>query len=236
MFWTLLILQLLAGIIAGESAIRKTSGGDQALDVLSRSGMFFLKWRAYADYKKELLLLRKASGGSTILFFILYILLQPSTTDNPIVIILFGLSMLVWISLQVGTEFKKSFKDQLKIMTLSMLTPSFLWLLDYASNYQFSLLDNVLPSLNFLGIIVTDHFSKLIIYSGIFGLGGLIIATFNILFFSIIPLFILFILVSTSQLSRALVRIEPSKAYNITLVYYLLLGPILIAFESKGLI
>ncbi len=68
LFSMLVIFQIISGLVAGVSTIRGTPEGAKSIDILSKGGLFFLKWRAYADYKKELKGVRNTFGILTLVF------------------------------------------------------------------------------------------------------------------------------------------------------------------------
>lgn len=237
LFWILLILQIVTGIISGEAAIRKTSEGAVMLNKLAKAGLFFLHFRAYANYKKELFGLQKSFGISAIIFSILYFVLAYTKSNNILTSILPGLFILFWAAMQIGTNFKKTIMDQFSMIAILALAPWFLYLLDYTTGFNANIIHTFAVPLSLqYDISQYSNLSITLILSGLFFVFGLFTAIFAIIFLSIIPLFFLFLLVSSSKVSKKMLSIPPSKLYNVSTFYFFLIGPLLIGLESKGFI
>lgn len=235
MFWILVILQILSGLVAGESAIRKYPEGQEVLDKLSRSGLFFLQWRAYADYKKDLKYLRNIFGIMALIFVALFFLVGPSQ-EPTLFNALPGLFIILWLTMQFGTNFKKSVKEQLSIVGLLVIGPWLILGMDYMTNFQFNLLRLMASSFNGLGIQSLSTYQVAIVLSLLGGVAGVFMAIFSIIVFSIVPLFFLFLIVLLSFSSNIALNINPKKSYYIAIVYCFIVGPALMAIESKGII
>lgn len=235
MFWLLLVLQILSGLVAGESAIRKYPEGQEALNKLSHSGLFFLQWRAYADYKKDLKYLRNIFGIMALIFGTLFLLLGSSkepTLFNAIP----GLFIVLWLTMQFGTDFKKSIKEQLSIVGLLVIGPWLVLAIDYMTNFQFDHLRLMASPFNAFGIQSLATYQIAIVLSLLGGVAGFFMAIFSIIVFSMVPLFFLFLIVLLSIASKWALNIKPRKAYYIAIVYCYIVGPVLMALESKGFI
>lgn len=235
MFWILVILQILSGLVAGESAIRKYPEGQEALDKLSHSGLFFLQWRAYADYKKDLKYLRNIFGIMALIFVALFFIVGPSQ-EPTLFNALPGLFIILWLTMQFGTNFKKSVKEQLSIVGLLVIGPWLILGMDYMTNFQFNLLRLMASSFNGLGIQRLPTYQVAFVLSLLGGVAGVFMAIFSIIVFSIVPLFFLFLIVLLSSSSNIALNINPKKAYYIAIVYCFIVGPALMAIESKGII
>ncbi|MGB2248234.1 MAG: hypothetical protein ACPH3N_11215, partial [Alcanivorax sediminis] len=68
------------------------------------------------------------------------------------------------------------------------------------------------------------------------GIIGLVMAIFSLIMFSMVPLFFLFLMVLLSFTSRSALKVQPKTARNLALLYCFILGPVLMALESKGVI
>ncbi|MDD5335352.1 MAG: hypothetical protein PHS32_16590 [Rhodoferax sp.] len=136
LFWILVILQIVTGIVAGEAAIRKTPEGAATLQTLSKAGFFFLRWRAYADYKKELLGLQRLFGIAAIIFSVMFFGLGKTVAGTPFAI-LPGLFIFLWMAVQFGTNFRKSVREQLFMAAIMVIGPWGIYLLDYLTDFQF---------------------------------------------------------------------------------------------------
>lgn len=235
MFWLFLILQILSGLVAGESAIRKYPEGQEALDKLSRSGLFFLQWRAYADYKKDLKYLRNIFGFMALIFGALFFILGP-TNKSPLFNILPGLFITLWLTMQFGTDFKKSVKEQFSIAGLLMIGPWLIFGMDYLTNFQFNQLRLIASPFNTLGIQSLATYQIAIVLSLLGGVAGIFMAIFSIVVFSMIPLFFLFLMALLSVISKAALKANPRKIYYIAIMYCFVVGPALMALESKGIL
>lgn len=235
MFWLLLVLQMISGLVAGESAIRKYPEGQEALDKLSRSGLFFLQWRAYADYKNDLKHLRNIFGITALIFGALLFLLGP-TKEPSLFNALPGLFMILWLTMQFGTNFKKSVKEQLSIAALFVIGPWLILGMDYMTDFQFNQLRVMASPFNAFGIQGLATYQMAIILSVVGGITGVFMAMFSIVVFSMVPLFFLFLMVLLSAVSRGLLSINPRKAYYMAITYCYAMGPVLVALKSKGII
>lgn len=235
LFSILVFFQILAGLVAGEATIRSTPQGAKSIDVLSKSGLFFLKWRAYADYKKELKGLRNTFGILAIVFTAILFLWGP-TERGSFFNAIPGFFLILWMTMQFGTNFKKSIKEQIQIVGLFVIGPWLILGLDYLTEFQFNQLRLIASPFNTFGIQSLDTY-QIAIYLSLVGVSmGLLISISTIFLLSIIPLFLLFLMVSLSKLSRAVLYIQPRTAKNFAFLYCYIVGPVLMALESKGII
>ena len=220
-FWILLILQIATGIVAGEAAIRKTPEGVATLEKLSKAGLFSLHWRAFSDYKQELFGLRKMLGIAAIIFSILFFALGKSVTNTPVAV-LPGLFIFLWMAMQFGTDFKKSVREQFSMVTMFTIAPWGIFLLDYITDFKFQQIRTLVIPLAPLGIHKLPDLLITAMLSGFGLLGGIITATFAIFFLSMVPLFFLFLMVTSSTVSKRALSVSPRAAY--------------IALENRGVI
>lgn len=235
LIWVLLFFQIFSGLVAGQANIRETAQGAKSLEALSNAGLFFLRWRAYADYKKELIGLRNIFGISTVIFSLLLFAMEPIDSES-----LFravpGTFLILWLTMQFGTDFKKSVKEQFFIVGLMAVGPWLMLGMDYLDGLQFNQLRTMVQPLNFLGIQNFEDY-KIAMIMSIFGMvSGIFLALFSILFFSMVPLFFLFLMVMLALFSRSALKIPPTTAKNIALLYSYLIGPILMVLETQNLI
>lgn len=237
LFWILVILQIITGIVAGEAAIRKTAEGETTLHALSKAGFFFLRWRAYANYKKELLGLRRLFGIAAIIFSsIFYVLGNDVVTGTPL-IILPGLFIFLWIAMEFGTDFKTSIRRQFSMVWISVAGSWGIYLLDYLTNFQHNFIQQLARPLAIVfGVAQLSDFQAAAMMSVMGLIGGIVMVVFSIVFFSMVPLFFLFLMSTTSIVSRRALAVSPNAAYNVSGLYFFLIGPLLIALESKGVI
>lgn len=235
LFWILVALQIITGIVAGEAAIRKTPEGAATLQSLSKTGFFFLHWRAFADYKQELSGLQKLFGIAAITFSIMLFAFGKVILKTPIAI-LPGLFIFFWMSMKFGTNFRDSVREQLYMPAILLIGPWATYLLDYLSDFKFHIIQQLAQPLAPFGILGLPDLLITAILSGFGLIGGMIMASFAIIVFSIVPLFFLFLMVGSSTMSKQLLTVKPMTAYNVAALYFFVIGPILIAFESKGII
>lgn len=235
LFWILVAFQIITSIVAGEASIRKTPQGASTLQTLSKAGFFFLQWRAYANYKKELLILQKLFGALAVLFSVMFFVLGTTVTNTSFAI-LPGVFIFLWMTMQFGTNFKESINNPLSIIAIMVIAPWAFYLLNFFTDFQFQQIRTIAKPLEtFVNLQLSDL--SLTFFLSLLGLiGGTIMAAFIVLTFSIVPLFILFLIVVSSTISRKLLKTSPTTAYNIAMGYYCLVGPILIALETKGII
>lgn len=235
MFWLLLTLQMLAGFVAGESAIRKYPEGNVALETLSKSGLFFLKWRAYASYKQDLTHLRNIFGICLLIFGAMLLMFGPSKEPSLLDAIP-GIFLILWLTMQFGTNFKKSVSEQFSMVGILVIGPWLILGLDYLTEFQFNQLRLMASPLEILGFLELSNYELAIALSVLLGACGLFMAIFSILVFSIVPLFFLFVISTMSLISRRALEVKPKTAYNFAISYCFVIGPILIGLESKGVI
>jgi len=161
LFWILVILQMVTGIVAGEAAIRKTAEGESTLHALSKAGFFFLRWRAYADYKIELRGLQRLFGTAAIIFSVMLFVLGKSAVTGTPFSILPVLFVFLWMAMQFGTNFKKSVREQLKMAGILVIGPWGIYLMDYLTKFQFHqvrLLARPLAKKQMGSSLAFDHF------------------------------------------------------------------------------
>lgn len=235
LFWILVVLQIITGVVAGEAAIRKTSEGAATLQTLSRAGFFFLRWRAFADYKQELLGLQRIFAIAAIIFTIMVFVLGKAVISTPFAI-LPVLFIFLWITMKFGTDFRKSVREQLSTSAILIIGPWVIYLLDYFTDFKFNQIRELARPFAHFGVLQLPDLLITAMLSGIGLVGGLLMSGFAIVVFSIVPLFFLFLMVGSSTISRRALAISPKSAYNMAALYFFLVGPVLIALESKGII
>lgn len=237
LFWILVILQIITGIVAGEATIRKTVEGETTLHALSKAGFFFLHWRAYANYKKELLGLRRLFGIAAIIFSsIFYVLGNDVATGTPL-ITLSGLFIFLWMAMEFGTDFKTSIRKQFSVVWISVVGSWGIYLLDYLTNFQHGFIQQLARPLAIVfGVAQLSDLQAIALISIMGLISGVVMVVFSVVFFSMVPLFFLFLMSTTSILSRRALMVSPNTAYNVSGLYFFLIGPLLIALESKGVI
>jgi len=235
LFWILVTLQIVTGIVAGEASIRKTPEGAATLQTLSKAGFFFLRWRAFADYKRELFGLQRIFAIAAIIFAVMFVVLGKSVINTPFAI-LPALFTFLWMAMQFGTNFRKSVREQLFMVAIMVIGPWAIYLLDYSTDFQFHQIRLLVRPLAPFGVLQLPDLLITAMLSGIGLVGGLLMAGFAIIVFSIVPLFFLFLMVGSSTISRQALTISPRAAYNVAALYFFLVGPILIALENKGLL
>ena len=235
LFWFFVTLQILTGVVAGEAAIRKTPEGTLVLQKLSNAGFFFLHWRAFANQKKELLELQKLFGTVAIIFSIMFFILGKATANTPFAL-LPGLFIFLWLAMKFGTNFRKSVRDQLNISAIMVIAPWAIYLMDNLTGFQLHQIRTLAIPFSPLGILKLPDLLITVVLSIIDLAGGLFMAISSTIAFSIFPLFFLFLMTASSKISRKALSVSPKSAYNIAALYFFLIGPILIALESKGVI
>lgn len=235
LFWILVVLQIVTGIVAGEAAIRKTPEGASTLQTLSKAGYFFLQWRAFADYKRELFGLQRIFAVAAIIFAVMFFALGKTVINTPFAI-LPALFTFLWMAMKFGTDFRKSVREQLSMAAIMVIGPWTIYLLDYLTDFQFHQIRLIVSPLAPLGVLQLPDLLITAMLSGIGLVGGLLMAGFAIVVFSIVPLFFLFLMAGSSTISRRALTVSPKAAYNAAALYFFLVGPILIALENKGVI
>jgi hypothetical protein len=249
LFWILLSLQIIAGVVAGEASIRKTPEGAATLEKLSKAGLFFLRWRASANYRHELLGLQKFFLIGFFIFGALFFVLGEFAVKTPLLTLTAGTFMFLWMGTQFITERKNSVRGLMFAVGVYAILPWTLFLFDYMTGFQFHFVHFFVAQIKFLLIQFPGHlissiginkFSDLFIIFmlSIFGLfAGMFGAILIILFLPIVPLFFLFLMASSSKISKyALMKVTSQYAYNLAVWYSLLISPTLIALEAKGII
>lgn len=235
LFSILVALQILSGLVAGESSIRQTQEGRKSLETLSNAGLFFLRWRAYADYKEDLKALRNIFGITALIFIALFYVMGRAESGS-FFNALPGLFIVLWLVMQFGTDFRKSVKEQFSIAGLLIIGPWLLLGMDALTDFQFQQLRLMAMPFDMFGIQQLEAYQIALVLSLVGGLIGLIMAIFSIVVFSMVPLFFLFLMVLLSLASRFALKVPPKTARNLALFYCFVIGPILMALESKGVI
>jgi len=235
LFSILVALQIFSGLVAGESSIRQTEEGRKSLETLSSAGLFFLRWRAYADYKEDLRALRNIFGITAFIFVVLFFLMGRAESGS-LFNTLPGLFIILWLVMQFGTDFRKGVKEQFLIAGLLIIAPWFLLGMDALGAVQFKQLRLMAMPFNIFGVQQLEDYQIALVLSLVGGIIGLVMAIFSLIMFSMVPLFFLFLMVLLSFTSRSALKVQPKTARNLALLYCFILGPVLMALESKGVI
>lgn len=230
----LFILQVSTMVAWGEGNLRKTPEGEKFLTRASSAGLSFLKWRAYADYKNELRGLRRIVGwlalGSVAVFYVM------PDSAKPIISVYSVLFMGLWLSLRFGSDVRGQFLDMLGFAAFCFCTPLILWLTDYLHVLPGSMLHvAALPFQRLIGDGFEDYELALIL-AAIGGLGALMMAIANAVFFSIVPLLLILLMVITSRASRFFLGWTKNKAKNWVSLYVLGIGPSLVLLHALQVI
>lgn len=230
----LYILQISTMVAWGEGNLKKTPEGEKFLARVSWAGLFFLKWRACADYKGELRGLGRAVGWLALASVAVFYIMPDSA--KPIISVYSVSFMGLWLSLRFGSDVKRQFLDMLGLAAFCFCTPLILWLTDCLHVVPGSMLHTAAsPFRMFIGDGLADYQLALML-AAIGGLAGLLMAIGNAVFFSIIPLVLLLLMIITSCASRFFLGWTKNKARNWVSVYVILIGPGLIMLHALKLI
>ncbi|ERZ01120.1 hypothetical protein [Pseudomonas aeruginosa] len=230
----LLALQIISSLVCGEAAIRKYPEGAAALDKLSNAGLFFLRWRAYADYKSELKHLRNFFGAIAIIFTIIFFINGQGRGEPTLINALPGLFIILWATMHFGINVKQGIREQLSVAGLLFIAPWIFFIAEYAGVLPPGQLQLMATPFKIFGILNHESYVIALALSLIGVITGVVMALISSLVLSIIPLVVLFLMISTSNFARAMLRVNPKTAYHFSLIYFLLIGPALILAESKG--
>jgi hypothetical protein len=226
----LLIIQILMMTAWGEGNLRKTPEGQKVLATLSSLGMFFLRWRANADYKKEMAFLGKAMGWLAIASVMAFLILPASA--RPVVSVYCITFMGLWLSIRVGMDIKSQLMDMLGWAALFFCIPFIFLACDHFHVLPDSLLRATAAPLSLmLGHELLDYQLALAM-AIIGGIGGLFMGLMNIVVFSIFPLLLLFFMVFVSKVSKFLLGRSVNAARNFVALYVLVVGPTLLVLHS----
>ena len=237
LFWLLLFIQIICSLAAAEEAIKKNPEGKKILDYLSKAGLFFLHSRANPDYMKDLRSLSKLFGIIVIVLLVFYFVfdLYDNYKYNTTLLIF----AFMWLSFRVTTNFKKNIFDNLSLCVQLAVLPWIILLLDVSSGSQSQLWNFISAPFDILGIQDWQPYKVAILISAVLVIFGIFYTIVSTLFLSIIPLFILFIIICVSKASQTVLRLEP-KVLNyiaiIAIIYSICVGPTLLALEAKGII
>ncbi|MCP8897819.1 hypothetical protein [Gilvimarinus xylanilyticus] len=226
-------LQLTTGLVAGATNIGKYPEGEKALATLSKSGLFFLKWRAYANYKKELKGIRNAVGALGLVSGALLLIFGPSSEPS-MYNALPGACIVLWFMLHFGVSFRSSVREQFSFVGLFLLGPWLILPFQLLGPNDVALLEAMVQPLEKLGIVVNSPYEAALLSSLVGGAMALFIACMTVLLFSAMPLTLLFLLAGTSRLSIVALRVSGKTAYNVAMLYFFVIGPILGFLVSKG--
>ncbi|WP_426215750.1 hypothetical protein [Pseudomonas sp. DWRC2-2] len=226
----LLIIQIFMMTAWGEGNLRKTPEGQKVLATLSSLGLFFLRWRANADYKKEMAFLGKAMGWLAIASVMAFFILPASA--KPVVSVYCVTFMGLWLSIRVGMDIKSQLMDMLGWAALFFCIPFIFLACDYFHLLPGSLLRATAAPLSLmLGHELLDYQLALAM-AIIGGIGGLFMGLMNIVVFSIFPLLLLFFMVVVSKVSKFLLGRSVNAARNFVALYVLVVGPTLLVLHS----
>jgi len=231
----LFILQMLSAVVFGEAAIRKYPEGQVALEKLSKAGLFFLRWRAYADYKSELRQLRNIFGAIALVFTAIFFISGPSR-EPTLISAMPGIFITLWATMHFGINIKRSLSEQFSMAALLFIVPWIFLLVDYAEILPFDQLPMLASPFKIFGILDLKNYQIALILSLVGGLGGIVMAILSSLLFSVVPLIFLFLIVSLSVFSRVLLSTSPKKAYYASILYCIVIGPALMFADAKDLL
>jgi len=228
-------LQVTATIIAGESSIRKYPEGAATLETISKAGLSLLKWRASADYRKELKALRNVFGVCALIFTGLFILIGSDSSSKALAAMTIIFSIL-WMAMFFGSAYRESIKAFLSSAAFFGALPWLMLYVDYFQPYKNDHI-NEINSIYKLGGIIINSPLEVTIYTSFFmfvafGIGAIM----WILFLSLIASSFLCLIGIASIISRRALVFSPRLAYNLALIYCYIIGPTLIGLESKGII
>lgn len=227
----LLVAQILTMTAWGETNVKKTEEGRVVLEKLSSAGLFFLRWRAYADHKKELRWMGNLAGWITLLLVCIFLAIPSSA--KPVVSVYCILFMTFWLSIRIGTDVKGQMKEMLTMGAIMFCAPFVLLLLDWLQPSPRSLLDMFVAPIHVITQMGYQGF-QLALVLALMGGGTVMVFTLGgILLFSIVPLFILFLMAMISKLSRNLLAWKTSRARNCVALYVLVIGPTLITLHAN---
>ncbi|MBX8486161.1 hypothetical protein [Pseudomonas cichorii] len=230
----LLVAQILTMTAWGEGNLRKTPEGEKLLARLSAMGLFFLNWRAYADYKKEMKFLCRAMGWLAIASVVVFYLLPVSA--RPVVSVYCVSFMGLWLSMRVGVDVKGQLMDMLGWAALFFCLPLLLLFADYLHAAPFSLLHAMASPIRLITEQGLMDYQVALILAALGGVVGLSMALMNMILFSIIPLLLLFLMVFFSKISRFLLGRSVNTARNLVAFYVLVMGPTLIVMHALQVI
>ncbi|RWU17256.1 hypothetical protein DM813_28265 [Pseudomonas alkylphenolica] len=221
----LLVVQIVTMTAWAESNVRKTPEGVKLLNTLSSAGLFFLRWRAFADCKSELRSLQKIMGALALISIGLFsIVPEESKQAASIYPVAF---MVLWMSIKVGIDVRGQFGEMMSMAVILFCVPLIVLFCKWLGFLPAVVVDQVRMTVPVMRHFVLQDYQFALILAFLFGITGVIMAVFQVLFFSIIPLMLLFLMVLVSKLSRNLLGWSTSRARNCVAVYVLFLGPTL---------
>jgi hypothetical protein len=230
----LFFAQVLTMTAWGESNIKKTPEGKAVLAKLSSAGLFFLRWRAFADYKKELEFLRKCFGWLSIVLVCAFTVFPDGAKQ---VLSVYSIAFMgLWMSIRMGTDVKGQLKEMLTMALLFFCAPFSFLAMDWFHLVPYSTLHAMAAPLRFLVSFQLNDLELAFVLGLLGGVAGIIMAISSVLIFSIVPLLLLFGMVVVSRISRNLLRWDQNKARNFVAVYVLVIGPALILLHSLQII
>lgn len=230
----LLFAQILTMVAWGESNIKKTPEGKALLAKLSGAGLFFLKWRAYADYKRELDFLRKCFGWLSVVLVCAFVMVPVEV--KPLLSVYSVAFMGLWVSIKIGTDVKGQLKELLSMAVLMSCTPFLFLIMDWFHFLPYSTLHLVASPLIFFEGLNFNDFELALVLSLIGGGVGVVMTIFSVVMFSVIPLLLLFVMVVVSRVSRALLHWNLDRVRNCVAVYVIFIGPTLFTLHAMKVI
>lgn len=228
--FVLLFAQILTMAAWGESNIKKTPEGKLVLAKLSDAGLFFLKWRAYADYKKELEFLRKCFGWLSIIFVCVFTVVPDSA--KPLLSVYSISFMGLWVSIRIGTDVKGQLRELLSMAALLSCGPFLFLLMDWFHMVPYSLVHTMAAPLKITEMFQLNDFELTLVLSLMGAIIGMFLTVFSVIMFSIIPLLLLFVMVVVSRISRVLLSWNLNRARNCVALYVLVVGPTLLMLHA----
>lgn len=230
----LFLAQVLTMTAWGETNIKKTPEGKLLLTKLSSAGLFFLKWRAFANYKSELDFLRKCFGWLSIVFVCAFTVFPEGA--KPVLSVYSIAFMGLWVSIRMGTDVKGQLKEMLTMAVLFSCAPFSFLVMDWFQLVPYSALHAMAAPLKFLTAFQLSDWELALVLGVLGGVVGIIMAISSVLMFSIVPLLLLFGMVVVSRISRSLLTWDQNRARNFVAVYVIVIGPALIFLHALQII
>ncbi|RML92460.1 hypothetical protein [Pseudomonas savastanoi] len=230
----LVVLQILTMVAWTETNIKKTEEGKRVLETLSAGGLFFLRWRANADHKKELRFLGWLSGWIAVLSIGIFQIVPNEA--KPMISSYCIVFLALWLAIRIGSDVKGQVSEILAMGALFFCAPYLMLLADWTHALPFSLLETFVAPIPAFASMGLSGFKLAFTLSMLGGCVTLVMLVLGLLCFSIIPLFILFVMVMMSKACRNLLRWEISRARNYVALYVVVVGPILLTLHSYKVI
>ncbi|TCV98717.1 hypothetical protein EDC52_10236 [Biostraticola tofi] len=236
-FALLIFLQVLAGVITSDGLIRSTPHGNLVMATLRQAGINILRWRASADCKKELHRISLYFGFMALAFVLIFYFFGVPGDSNifrnmPGIFLCIGISCSIYLK-----GIRGNVKEMVSFTALFAVTPVLLYLIENNTVYgigTYAVLSKAAAAL--LGISHLADIWMVIFLVIVSALGGFIAFVFGTLLLCTIPLIILSIISTSSCLSRKILKMDHKLIFFVSCIYSVIVSPILLALESKGVI